>query len=82
MVPENIHTHPKEEYWKFHTEGGLIAKKKIIIKYEKGKNEPKLEFPDITGGGINTKCPPLRYQYGYSLEHISSGRYIFFTVKI
>ena len=31
--------------------GGLI-----YIK-QKGKNEPKLEFPERVGGGIKTKCP-------------------------
>ena len=34
MVPEDIHTPPKEGYWKFHTEGGGgggAHKQKIII---------------------------------------------------
>ena len=41
MVPESIHTHPKEDHWKFRGEG--VSKATIL----KGKYEAKLE---ILGG--------------------------------
>ena len=53
VVDLNIHTHPKEGYWKFHEEGGSKAK---ICKW---KCEPKINgISRIIGKGGKSKNPP------------------------
>ena len=44
-APENIHTHPKEDHWKFE-EGGWGVLKAIIFKV---KYEARLEMPGGEG---------------------------------
>ena len=66
----------KEGYWKFHVEGeggrggGLISKK--------GRMNQNWNFQRELREGLRPNAP-LRYRYGYSLEHISNGKYILFT---
>jgi len=47
VVPENIHTHPKEGCGNSSGEG--VSKATIF----KGKYEPKLEFPERWGAAFN-----------------------------
>ena len=61
VVPENIHTHPKNGYWKFQGGEG-VSKAKIF----KGKYEAKLEIPGGVGGS-KPKTHPRSRRYGYFL---------------
>ena len=49
MVPENIHTHPKEDHWKFQG----VSEDQIF----KRKYEDKLEF--LEGGRVQSKKPSV-----------------------
>ena len=49
MVPENIHTHPKDVHWKIRGGGGLKSRLKLF----KVKYEAKLEIPG--GGGVEER---------------------------
>ena len=46
VVPENIHTHPKEGYWKFQGGGGVSK-----AQFFKEKYGTKMELPEEVGGG-------------------------------
>ena len=48
-VPENIHTLPEEDHWKFRGAGGL--KSESNANFLKGNYEAKLEIPGGGGGG-------------------------------
>ena len=48
MIPENIHTHPKEGHWKFRGGG---ASQKVF----KGKYEAKLEIQEEWGEGCQNQ---------------------------
>ena len=49
MVPENVHTHPKDGHWKF--QGGGVS----IAEFLEREYETKLEIPG--DGRVQTKKP-------------------------
>ena len=60
VVPENIHTHPMEGYWKFHGVG-LFQKPNFFNESMTLKGNFRM------GGGLNLKNLPWE-GYGYFLE--------------
>ena len=72
MVPENIHTHPKDGHWKIRGGGGLKSQLKLF----KGKYEAKLEIPGGGGVGRNEQKNHPWGSYGYLLKpHILRNIY-------
>lgn len=61
MVPENIHTHAEEHYWKFQKEGSPNEKLK-----KENMNQNRNFLRD---GRIQTKSLTVEV-YGYFLKHI------------
>ena len=49
VVPEKIHTHPMEGYWKFLLGGGGGGALTVDAKFLKAMWETKLEFPGVRG---------------------------------
>ena len=61
VVPENIHTHPKEGYWKFQGEGGF-QKPNFL------KESMELKWNFQRGWGVQAKKNLPWEGYGYFLE--------------
>ena len=60
VVPENIHTHPKDDHWKFRWGGG--SQKPEFLRESMSQNWK------FQGGRVQTKKPSLGSGYGYFLE--------------
>jgi len=70
VVPENIHTLPKEGHWKFREErGGLLPK---ILK-----ESMKLNWNFQRGVGVQTKNPPWGEYEKFLEQH---NIFIFFSI--
>ena len=68
VLPENIHSPPKDGHWKFRGEGGS-QKPKFL------KESMKESWKFLVGGRVQTKKKHLWGRYGYFLElHIASQK--------